>query len=41
MTCVYALPVFSHGNGLSNKVLGGWSLSGEYIYQSGTHAGDV
>jgi hypothetical protein len=36
MTSVYALPVFSRGNGLSHKVLGGWSLSGVYIYQSGT-----
>jgi hypothetical protein len=39
MTGVYALPVFSRGSGLAHKVLGGWSLSGVYIYQSGTPFG--
>lgn len=36
MTSVYALPIFTQGTGLAHKVLGGWSLSGVYIYQSGT-----
>jgi len=33
---VYELPIFQHGTGLAHAVLGGWSLSGVTIFQSGT-----
>jgi hypothetical protein len=36
---VYALPIFAHGTGLTHKLLGGWQVSGVYIYQSGTPFG--
>jgi hypothetical protein len=33
---VYDLPFFSHSQGFSHKVLGGWGVSGVTIFQSGT-----
>jgi hypothetical protein len=29
------LPIFKNGNSLAHKLLGGWSLDGVFIYQSG------
>ena len=36
MTGLYELPFFKTGHHLARSILGGWSLSAVYIYQSGT-----